>query len=94
MPKTSNNPSEATARILPPNAAFVKARIISAGLKLGDLAAAAGVSQSSLSNYLIGRVANYRTQQKIFKSFRKVTGINISFNDFWGPLAAAERIAG
>ena len=66
--------------------AEVKARIVGAGLKLSDLAAAAGISPSSLSNYLAGSVSRPETRVRIWRAFRRLTGQRISLRRFWGHL--------
>ena len=71
----------------------VKARIVGAGIQLGELAEAARISQPSLSNYLAGKRGSYRTQLRIWEAFRRLSGQRISMQRFWGELLS-ERIAG
>ena len=70
------------------NGAYVKARIIGSNIPMGVLAKAAGMSNGNLSNYLAGRVTFYPGQQKIFRAFKKLSGIRVSSYDFWGALAS------
>ena len=66
----------------------VKARILAAGVKLGDLARAAGVSQPTISVYLAGRLARPATQLAIFQAFRRLSGQPVTMVEFWGDLLA------
>ncbi len=70
---------------------FVKGRIVSSGIKLGNLAVAAGMSNGNLSKYISGGLTYYPGQEKIFLAYRKLTGIRVSFADFWGPLASSPK---
>ena len=79
-------------KTLPLPGHYVKSRIVGAGIKLGDLAAAAGMTSGNLSQYLAGRLTGRAGQKKIFLAFRRLTGIRIRIADFWGPLLS-ERIA-
>jgi len=73
--------------------AAVKGKIVSAGVKLGDLAEAANISRPALSNYLSGRRRNWRGQIAIWIGFLDLTGSTITLEEFWGELLA-ERKAG
>jgi hypothetical protein len=77
--------------IIAPAGAAVKARIVSAGIRLGDLAFAAGFSGPSLSGYLTGRTCNPHGQIRIVRAFRRLTGRRISAATFWGDLWAESK---
>jgi len=67
----------------------VKGRITTAGLKYGDLAAEAGISQPAMSLYLSGARSNYETQIRIHDAFCRLTGrrpTRRSERWFWGSL--------
>ena len=64
----------------------VKARVVAAGLRLGTLASAAGIPESTLSGYLSGRSRKAAPQMAITAAFRKLTGTWISSADFWDDL--------
>ena len=66
--------------------ARVKARIVGAGISMGDLAAAAGISAGSLSNYLAGRVSRPETRTRIWRAFRRLARQRITLAEFWGDL--------
>ena len=66
--------------------AQVKARVISAGLKLSALAGASGIAPSTLTHYLTGYRKNVGTQVRIVRAFRRLTNTRISYSDFWGDL--------
>lgn len=73
----------------------VKARIIRAGVKLTDLAAAAKVSQPTLSRYIHGEGRVYLKQALIYAAFCDLTGRTatpIGISRFWGSLLA-RRVA-
>jgi transcriptional regulator with XRE-family HTH domain len=72
---------------------FVKGRIVGAGLKLGDLAKAAGISQPSLSNYLRGIRSDRRVQVIIWDAFCQLTGSSIPLAEFWGEMLSQGRAA-
>ena len=78
--------------ILAPSGAAVKARIIAAGLRLGDVARAARFSPGSLSDYLAGKRRGVLGQLRIAVAFRKLSGQKISTADFWGDLWAEADI--
>ena len=69
---------------------IVKGRIISAGLSLGDVCDAAGVSQTSLSDHLAGRRRSRTIQLRILWAFNHLAGQSLTLDEFWGPLAAKE----
>jgi lambda repressor-like predicted transcriptional regulator len=64
----------------------VKARIKRNSPSMGEIASAAGISQSSLSNHLRGYRASRPTQLRIWDAYRRLTGQEISPEDFWGNL--------
>ena len=72
--------------ILPPAGRRVKAKIIEGGLKLSGLAAAAGISSSSLSDHLAGRRRKPETQLAIYLAYVELSGMRPSFAEFWGEL--------
>jgi len=60
---------------------------------MGAVAAAAGVSRSSLSNHIVGRRRNPHVQYRVWSAFRRLahdTGIPVrdlpGMADFWGDL--------
>ena len=67
-----------------------KGRIVAAGLKLGEVARAAGMHESSFSNYLAGRRRDARGQLRIVEAFARLTGQRLRARVFWGDLAAKE----
>lgn len=78
----------------------VKARIVGSGLTLRKLAAEARISQPACSLTVRGLRRDYRTQTLIWAAFRRLTGHDVSLEEFWGRLlrgtartagAAAER---
>lgn len=71
----------------------VKARIVAAGLKLGDVADAARVTRASLSNHLYGRRSSLAEQRRIWHAYQWLSGDGVSLETFWGELLS-ERIAG
>ena len=90
------NQSQTTSprrRIVPTAGQRVKGRIIAAGLKLEDLARAAGIAPSTLSCYLTGYRSDRTTQHEIWFAFRAMTGIEISMVEFWGSLLSTEVAA-
>ncbi len=72
--------------ILRKPASRVKGLIIDAGIPLGALAKLAGISQSTLSNYIHGDRRRRQTQLRIWDAYVRLSGEEISFGDFWGPL--------
>ena len=78
--------------ILSRSASFVKAQVVGAGIKFGDLAAKANICQAVLSRHLSGQRKNYRTQIRIWEAFRQLTGQKVSLTDFWGQLLS-EKVA-
>ena len=74
--------------MIAPHGAAVKARIVGAGLRLGDVARAAGFSGPALSGYINGRTRNVHGQIRIVRAFHKLTGRRISAVKFWGDFWA------
>jgi len=68
------------------NGKTVKAQIILAGVAMGELADAAGVHQSTLSNCLAGRSRNLAMQIKLWRAFAKLSGSRATLREFWGDL--------
>ena len=64
--------------------AFVKALSAAAGVRMGDIAAAAGVSQPTLTNTLRGLRRGGETQRRIWRAVRRMTGCRIAYRHFWG----------
>ena len=87
---TSNRRTSANPEILVPPGNSVKAKIIAAGLKLGQLAARARISPSTLSDYLAGRIRNVHGQFRIHRAFCNLTGGELTAREFWGKLLAKE----
>jgi len=73
--------------------AAVKSQIIAAGIRLGDLARAAGITPSALTLYLQGKLRCPRRQRDILVAFRALSESQIAAPDFWGKLLS-ERMAG
>ncbi|MBE3100344.1 MAG: hypothetical protein IMZ44_24760 [Planctomycetes bacterium] len=63
---------------------------MAAGIKLIDLAAAARIAPSTLSQYLSGQLHNPETQFTIWRRFRRLSGSRITLLEFWGPLLNKE----
>ena len=70
---------------------IVKARIIGAGVALGQLAKAAKISQPALSNYVAGRRNDRANQLAIWDAFCHLTGSQITLEEFWGELLAERK---
>ena len=69
--------------------AAVKGRIFSRVAKLGDLAGAAGIAQSTLSQYIAGTRNKYETQIAIYNAFCRLASIAPTRRGekaFWGAL--------
>ncbi len=66
----------------------VKGRIVSAGVRIGALAHAAGITPGGMTQYMTGVLRNRQTQRAIWIGFRGLTGQEITFQEFWGDLAA------
>ena len=76
---------------IPSGECSVKARIVEAGVKLGDVARRARISQPALTGYLSGRLRNPVTQLRILMAFLHLTRPNkITMSQFWGNLCAKE----
>jgi len=85
--REQNTQKANVARIIARPGHRVKARIIGAGLRMADVARAANLSQSSLSNYMAGRVRNPYVQVRIVIAFCELTKQTITVREFWGDLA-------
>ena len=68
----------------------VKARIIGAGLRMGTLAEAADMAQSTLTGYLTGSRRGIDGQLAIADAFRRLTRQRLDAAEFWGDLWADE----
>jgi len=79
---TKNHPS----RTLHQNSSPVKAQIVGAGVSLGQLAEAAGISPSYLTQFLSGKRRSAKRQRDIFIAFRALSGLDIYIDEFWGSL--------
>ena len=75
-----------------PNGLNVKAKIVSAGISLGDVARDAGCSNATITHYITGRLRNYRTQTAIWEAYCRLSGQKPSLKEFWGSLLN-ERIS-
>jgi len=73
-------------RIIGQPGLHVKAQIVSEGIKLTHLAAAAGIKPSTLSNCLAGRRRRRLTQEAIWLAFRQLSGCDTDLQTFWGDL--------
>jgi lambda repressor-like predicted transcriptional regulator len=97
--KTQNrsNGPKLSSTIISDNASrhgqYVKGQIISAGIKLSNLAEAAGLAPCTLSSLLTGRSRCRQNQVLIWDAFVQMTRSTISLSDFWGELLSG-RIAG
>ena len=87
---SSTRNSSDTRKILPPVGAHVKAKIIAAGLTLRQVAGRAGMAQSTLSDYLAGRIRNVHGQIDVLLAFTALTGESMTVREFWGSLTAEE----
>lgn len=70
----------------------VKGMIVSAGVPMWRLARDAGISQSLLSQCLSGDRGALKTQVKVFRAFRRLSGYQGRLAEFWGELLS-ERVA-
>jgi transcriptional regulator with XRE-family HTH domain len=68
----------------------VKGRIIAAGIKLCDLARAAGMAKNTLSDYISGKIRSKQGQFNVWMAFVDLTGSQVSMDQFWGALSARE----
>ena len=64
----------------------VKGRIVSAGLRLGEVADAAGVSAASLTQHLKGERISHAAKVRIWRAFCRLSGETVGIEAFWGPL--------
>ena len=87
---TRDAAKQATCRILPRPGDGVKQQITGAGVPLGRLARAAGISQSYLSQMIHGQRGSYNVRLVIWGAFRRLTGRRVTFPEFWGPLMKDE----
>lgn len=87
---TQTRRNSANHRILPAPGKLVKARIVAAGILLKDLARAACMKPSTLSDYLSGRIRNVHGQIDVHGAFCKLTGTEVGLREFWGKLLARE----
>ncbi len=60
------------------------------GLLLQELAKAARIARSTLSDYLSGRIRNIYGQIRILDAFNKLSGEDLTLREFWGRLTARE----
>jgi len=84
--KKTQNPND--SGIIPRGPLRAKARIVQAGLRLGAVAKAAGMPESSFSNYLAGRVRNPMGQLRIVIAFCELSGQVVTVRQFFGKLAS------
>jgi len=90
MPTKTNR--NRVQRIIPRPGDSVKARIVGAGLSMGDIAAAAKISRPDLSKQLAGDRANRDTQLRIWDAYRRLTGSRVTLEGFWGELLREEDL--
>jgi len=64
----------------------VKGQIYAAGLRLLDVAAAAGVSPTNLTQHIQCRRTSHAAKVKIWRAFCRLTGQSVSIEEFWGDL--------
>jgi len=69
---TTTRKTSANRRIIARPGSAVKARIINSGLLLGELAKAARIARSTLSDYLSGRTRNVYGQMRILNAFNRL----------------------
>lgn len=79
--------------IIPANQARIKAKIIVAGLKLGQVAKAASILPAVLSQHLSGYRRNRQSQLAIWDAYRQLADDPISLEDFWGELLSKRKTA-
>lgn len=60
------------------------------GLLLQELAKAAGIAASTLSDYLSGRTRNVYGQMRILNTFNRLADEQLTMREFWGRLTARE----
>ncbi|HUT58076.1 MAG TPA: hypothetical protein VNA25_09540 [Phycisphaerae bacterium] len=87
---TTTRKTSANRRIIARPGSAVKARIINSGLLLGELAKAARIARSTLSDYLSGRTRNVYGQMRILNAFNRLTDEQFTLREFWGRLTARE----
>lgn len=71
----------------------VKARIVATGVRLCDLATAAGVSRQTISNCIHGLARRPETQYDIYCAFVRLSGSGATIYEFWGPLFHGRKVA-
>jgi len=84
--KTSDN-----SIIIRGAAAVTKSKIVAEGIKLLDLAAAAHMAPSTLSDYIGGRLTNIHRRFDIYCAFCRLAGRRVTtpeFAEFWGLIHA------
>lgn len=64
-----------------------KSRIVASGLRLCDVASAAGIHPATLSHYLAGRRRNATTRLKIARAYGRLVHRRISAEEFWAEAA-------
>ena len=69
----------------------VKARVVGAGIRLGLLASAADMAQSTLTGYMNGSRRGIDGQLAIADAFRRLTRQRLDATEFWGDLWADEN---
>ena len=82
--------TSAITQILATPGHSVKGRIIASGLRLADLAEAAGIAASTLSDYLAGRIRNIHGQLSIMLAWCSLAGRQATLREFWGGLLARD----
>lgn len=87
---TGNRTTSARRSIVARPGDSVKARIIGAGLRCGDVATKAGLSNTTLSDYFAGRIRNIHGQISILMAFCSLSGQSLTVRQFWGALTAPE----
>lgn len=69
---------------LPRSYQTVKARIVDADVSMSDLARDSGISKATLSHIVNGRRRGDKHRRAIWSAFRSRSGLDVSFNEFWG----------
>jgi len=77
---------------LPRHGYSVKARIVASGVKLCEVAARAGYTRSSMSDFLSGKNRSLSGQIRIHASWCSLTGKRCLLQTFWGELLSPDHM--
>jgi len=92
MPQSTKQ-DRPNSRVLARTDGRVKGKIVAAGIRLGELAHAVGLTSSALTLYVQGKCGNRARQEQIYVAFRALSQSDITLEEFWGELLS-ERMAG